>query len=112
MSSSRPISSATITLGLIDLISIFIPIDLGILSSTSVRNPTSFCGIPLYIAAISLLSSASPTFTPLNPISGIPLLIFLTKSLSIVVFPLPGGDTIIELNTVFLSKFIMYSKVL
>ena len=40
----------------------------------------------------------------INDISSIPLLIFLTISLSIVVFPFPGGDTINVVKIVWFSK--------
>ena len=53
----------------------------------SVLIPTSFCGIPLYIAAISPLSSTTPTVCPLNLPN--PLLKFLIISLNNVVFPHP-----------------------
>ena len=66
---------------------IVIPSDLEILSNTSVLKPMSFCGIPLYIAAISPLSSTNPTFNPLKLNFSIPVLTFLIKSLKIVVFP-------------------------
>ncbi|MNP52677.1 hypothetical protein D3C76_1470860 [compost metagenome] len=50
--------------------------------------------VPLLIAASSPLSSTSPTLLPVKLKFGIPLLSCLTASLSIVVFPHPGGEII------------------
>ena len=57
------------------------------LKVTSVSIPTSFCGIPLYNAAISPLSSTIPICIPPKLIAFIPLLMFRTRSLNNVVFP-------------------------
>ena len=82
-----PISSAQITFGAIERISILIPLLFEILSNISVLIPKSFWGIPLYNEPISPLSSTTETLIPLKPIFAIPLLMFLIKSLKIVVFP-------------------------
>ena len=87
MSSLLPISSHAIICGAIERTNILIASGFGTLSITSVLIPISFCGIPLYIAAISPLSSTTPTVCPLNLPN--PLLKSLIISLNNVVFPHP-----------------------
>ena len=71
----------------------------------------SFCGTPLYIAAISPLSSTRLTVFPLKLICSIPSLTLLTISRKIVVFPAPGGDAIRVLYILFSSIFNMYLNI-